>query len=182
MALASDTLLVAVVLGGFSVLLWAGSLWILFRQQRELWRFESTTGEVVTADVGPAAPPWYSKWLASSAEGATGEHVSNVARTEHQHGDVPVVEYEYTVAGETYTSDTIWPAGIEPVSDRLLSGVSNFAQRVVSRYVVGDEVTVYYDPDDPAVAFLCRDRNIVGPMALVVVGTLPVAYVTQLLA
>lgn len=182
MAVATDTLLVAAVLGGIGVALWGASLWVFLRQQRELRRFESTTGEIVTATVGPASPPWYSRWLASSGGGATGEHVPDATRTEHQHGDVPDVEYEYTVAGESYTSDTIWPAGIEPVSDRLLSGVDNFARRVVSRYVVGDEVTVYYDPDDPAVAFLRRDRNVVGPMALLVVGMLPIAYVTQLLA
>lgn len=182
MAVATDTLLVAAVLGSLGALLWGASLWIFLRQQRELRRFESTTGEVVTAELGPASPPWYSRLLATSAEDATVDHVSGVARTEHQRGDVPVVEYEYAVAGETYTSDTLWPAGIEPVSDRLLSGPDNFARQVVSRYVAGDEVTVYYDPDEPDVAFLRRDRNVVGPMALLIVGMLPVAYVTQVLA
>jgi hypothetical protein len=182
MAVPAEPLLVAVVLGGIGVLLWAGSLWILLRQQRELWRFASSTGKIVTAEVRLAPPPWYNRLLGASQADSSDESVSGVARSDHQHGDVPIVEYEYTVAGETYTSDTIWPAGIEPVSDRLLSGVGNFPQRVVSRYVVGDEVTVHYDPDDPGVAFLRRDRNVAGAMALLVVGTLPVAAVVQVLA
>ena len=59
----------------------------------------------------------------------------------------PRVVYEYSVAGETYTSGRI------TVADGS-SSRANGAQEKVAQYPLGTEVAVHYDPDLPTEALL----------------------------
>ncbi len=58
------------------------------------------------------------------------------------------VLYQYVVGGTTYSSDTVFHSAVR------LSGNIQRARETVSRYPVGSEVRVYYDPDDPEAAVL----------------------------
>jgi hypothetical protein len=66
--------------------------------------------------------------------------------------NVPVVEYEFTVGARKYRGSRIG------IGDD--SGGAN-AEATLARYVVGHDVTVYYDPNDPRNCALERD----GPFA-----------------
>ncbi len=57
------------------------------------------------------------------------------------------ITFTYTVNNNLYSSDT-WRFGAWSSSD------DDHAREVVGRYPVGQEVTVYYDPDDPESAVL----------------------------
>jgi hypothetical protein len=154
--------LVVAVAGMVGTLLWLAGLWILTRQFRELWAFESTTGEVLDTDSVPAERGWWSGvGVAPSPDGEVTPHV----------------EYRYTVDGTHYTRDRLWPAGIEPVVESLLYGSNGFARQVLGQYVPGEAVTVHYDPENPGVSFLRADPNVGGAMALFVIGTAPLSYV-----
>lgn len=61
---------------------------------------------------------------------------------------IPKIEYEFTVAGTTYTSDSVYPGTDWDIQNR------NTAQSIVDRYVEGDVVEAYYDPDDPTETYL----------------------------
>jgi hypothetical protein len=61
----------------------------------------------------------------------------------------PAVTYEYEAAGKAYRGETILPGWIKNSGPRS-------AQRIVARYPKGAQVTVYYDPADPAKACLER--------------------------
>lgn len=63
----------------------------------------------------------------------------------------PHVVYEYTVAGMTYQGDQV-RVGDNAVAVRTDSE----AYQIVDRYPVGAEVTVYYDPANPAMSALER--------------------------
>lgn len=76
----------------------------------------------------------------------------------------PEIEYEYTVDGETYTSDSVWPG-------EDLSGTDEEKRRaVVDRYPEGETVEAYYDPEDPAVAFLENESRSTASITLIVFG------------
>lgn len=61
----------------------------------------------------------------------------------------PKIRYEYTVEGETYTNDNLYPG---PAT----SGSSNKdeQQEILRKYPEGESVEVYYDPNEPPVSFL----------------------------
>jgi hypothetical protein len=61
---------------------------------------------------------------------------------------VPKIEYEFTVAGQTYTSDSVYPGTDWDIQDR------NTAESLVDRYSQGDVVEAHYHPDDPTETFL----------------------------
>lgn len=65
-------------------------------------------------------------------------------------GYAPVVRYEYSYRGETYTSDQYSLVGGAPAGSR--STVSDF----LDQYTAGQTVTVYVDPQDPSNSFLTR--------------------------
>lgn len=65
--------------------------------------------------------------------------------------EVPVVIYAYQVDGRPYQSFRV-RAGDDTGGIR----VNGDASRTLERYPVGSNVTVYYDPDDPANAALER--------------------------
>ncbi len=62
----------------------------------------------------------------------------------------PSVEYEYQVAGQTYTGKRIAFGGTVATSN------PNQAAAQLDRYPVGGEVTVYYNPEKPSEAVLER--------------------------
>jgi len=68
----------------------------------------------------------------------------------------PAIRYRYTVDGETYTSDNVYPGQFV-----RWHGSESTAASVVERYTAGsdttasgDPVTIYYNPDDPGEAYL----------------------------
>lgn len=86
---------------------------------------------------------------------------------------IPKIEYEFTVAGTTYTSDSVYPGTDWDINNR------NTAQSIVDRYAEGDVVEAYYHPDNPTETFLedesVATRNLTamafsGFVALVGVG------------
>jgi hypothetical protein len=81
----------------------------------------------------------------------------------------PVVTYEYTVDGETYTSENVYPGQFN-----RWQGSSFSAQDVTNQYAPGDEVTVHYNPDSPGEAYLTNngwpDGWLFATAAITVVG------------
>jgi hypothetical protein len=75
--------------------------------------------------------------------------------------NVPAIEYEYTVAGETYTSDSVYPGQVRtPDRSKTLN--------VVTDHPEGERVEAYYDPANPAKAFLVDESAGSGVVATVV--------------
>lgn len=63
----------------------------------------------------------------------------------------PVIVYQYEVNGKTYQSQSI------RAGDKYLKvNVSWQAQETVDKYPIGKQVTVYYDPNNPAECALER--------------------------
>lgn len=75
---------------------------------------------------------------------------------------VPKIDYEFTVAGETYTSDSVYPGTDWDIQDRTT------AQSLVDRYSEGDVVEAYYDPDNPTDSFLENESVATKNLATVV--------------
>jgi hypothetical protein len=63
----------------------------------------------------------------------------------------PVVVYRYRVADREYTASRVTPLRESRGGD--------WARRVTSRYAIGGDYTAFYDPEDPAEAFLLRSRS-----------------------
>jgi len=82
----------------------------------------------------------------------------------------PKVRYRYEVDGETHTSTNVFPGGTPGRGDR------GWAEEITSDYGAGDEVTVYYDPDEPGEAYLVQKRSytkfafVVLPLVFVAIG------------
>lgn len=74
--------------------------------------------------------------------------------------NVPVIEYEYTVAGETYTSDSVYPG-------RVTTPNRSKTVNVVADHPEGETVEAYYDPADPTKAFLVNEPSGSGFFATV---------------
>lgn len=67
------------------------------------------------------------------------------------HSTYPVIVYQYQVNGKTYQSQTL------RAGDKYLKvNVSWQAQETVDKYPIGKQVTVYYDPNNPAECALER--------------------------
>jgi hypothetical protein len=64
----------------------------------------------------------------------------------------PVVTYAYTVDGETYTNDNVFPGGFT-----RWDGSREWAERIAGQYDPGDAVTVQYRPGHPDHAYLRND-------------------------
>jgi len=80
----------------------------------------------------------------------------------------PVVTYRYVVDGRTYVSSRTTPLNE--------SGGARWARRITSRFEPGAHYTAYYDPDEPANAFLVRDRS-AAPWAFVGIPLVPVLLI-----
>jgi hypothetical protein len=74
-----------------------------------------------------------------------------VRRVGQSRSEIPVVIYSYEVDGRPYQSHRV-RAGDETGQIKVIGDVSG----MLDRYPVGSNVTVYYDPDDPANAALER--------------------------
>jgi len=72
----------------------------------------------------------------------------------------PVVQYSYSVMGNQYTGSKIAFGANQ--FDR------NTAQNMVNRYIAGNPVSVYYDPNDPAKAVL--ETQAAGSKVFMIVG------------
>ena len=62
--------------------------------------------------------------------------------------ELPVVLYEYAVGGRIYSSDVIWPG------ERPREEATSDVEALLSKYFVGANVTVFYNPKRPRSAFL----------------------------
>ena len=82
------------------------------------------------------------KVLMSSVQWGSGSHSGT---------SYPVVVYHYTVNGQSYQSQTI-KAGDQYFNVRVMGQ----AQVTVARYPIGADVTVYYNPANPADSALER--------------------------
>lgn len=69
----------------------------------------------------------------------------------HSGSSYPVVVYQYSVNGQSYQSQTI-KAGEQYLNVRVMGQ----AQATVARYPIGANVTVYYNPANPAESALER--------------------------
>lgn len=65
----------------------------------------------------------------------------------------PEVEFEYEVQGTSHRSKRIQRSG------PILYGNRSWAEKTLNRYPVGEQVQVFYDPDDPASAVLERGTS-----------------------
>jgi hypothetical protein len=74
-----------------------------------------------------------------------------VQRTGHSRSEVPVVVYQYQVDGRPYVGSVV-KAGDQYFSVRFAGD----ARRTVERYPAGAQVTVFYNPADPAQSALER--------------------------
>jgi hypothetical protein len=74
-----------------------------------------------------------------------------VRRVGQSRSEIPVVIYSYQVDGRPYQSHRV-RAGDETGQIKVIGDASS----MLERYPVGSNVTVYYDPDDPANAALER--------------------------
>ncbi len=59
----------------------------------------------------------------------------------------PEVSYEYTVNGQTYQGNRFWP-------EKLQISHADKIQSTIAEYPVGSQVIVYYNPQNPADAYL----------------------------
>jgi len=80
----------------------------------------------------------------------------------------PVVVYRYRVNDREYTASRVTPLK-ESRSGR-------WARRVIGRYQVGSSYTAFYDPDDPAEAYLMRSRSVI-PWAFVAFSLVGMAFI-----
>jgi hypothetical protein len=82
----------------------------------------------------------------------------------------PDIEYEYTVDGETYTSDSVYPGRLGGTSDRSAN------QSIVDDHSAGDRIEAYYHPEDPARSFLVDKSStkqaVLGILAGIVLGSI----------
>jgi hypothetical protein len=74
--------------------------------------------------------------------------ISEGRNAEGQLTYAPNVSYRYEYEGTSYTSHSIFPGDINPVSDR------SEAEDIVARYETGEHVTAYVNQNDPSSAFL----------------------------
>lgn len=61
----------------------------------------------------------------------------------------PVVTYRYTVGGETYTTDNVFPGRFNRYKDSR-----SWAEGIISSYTVGQEIPVYYRGYNPSQAYI----------------------------
>ena len=80
----------------------------------------------------------------------------------------PVVVYRYRVGDRSYTASRVTPL--------KESRSGSWASRVAGRYAVGGTYTAYYDPENPADAYLLRSRSVI-PWAFVVFSVVGLAFI-----
>ena len=75
----------------------------------------------------------------------------------------PRVRYQYVVNGRTYTGDRIWTTN--------MGSTRGWARSIIDEFPPGSEVTVYYDPADPANALL-KPGNSTPAILMLLLGIL----------
>jgi len=80
----------------------------------------------------------------------------------------PVVVYRYRVGDRSYTASRVTPL--------RESRSGSWASRVAGRYEVGSTYTAYYDPENPADAYLLRSRSVL-PWAFVAFSVVGLAFI-----
>ena len=80
----------------------------------------------------------------------------------------PVVVYRYRVGDRSYTASRVTPL------EESRSG--SWASRVAGRYEVGSTYTAFYDPANPADAYLLRSRSVI-PWAFVAFSVVGLAFI-----
>jgi len=80
----------------------------------------------------------------------------------------PVVVYRYRVGDRSYTASRVTPL--------RESRSGSWARRVAGRYEVGSTYTAYYDPENPADAYLLRSRSVI-PWAFVAFSVVGLAFI-----
>jgi len=128
---------IGLLCGGFFVLVFVGAGGLLIYQSiRSRKKAESsqswpaTTGHITDAHV--------SHHTSTDSDGDTSDHYS------------PKVRYTYPVAGTTYEGDKIG------FGFQQSFGNASKAQAALTRYPVGGQISVFYDPNNPADAVLER--------------------------
>lgn len=98
------------------------------------------------------------KVLASSVESYRGR-ASGRPTTNYR----PAITYEYHVNGQKYV-------GLRYSQNPMGTGFQSAAQKIVDRYPPCADITVTYNADDPADAFLEKGLGIFGNKVLLIVG------------
>jgi len=80
----------------------------------------------------------------------------------------PVVVYRYRVRDREYTASRVTPL------EESRSG--GWARGVIGRYQVGSRYTAFFDPENPAEAFLMRSRSVL-PWAFIAFAVVAVAFI-----
>ena len=80
----------------------------------------------------------------------------------------PVVVYRYRVGDREFTASRV-----TPLKESRSGG---WARRVTTRYSVGGTYTAFYDPENPAEAFLMRSRSIL-PWAFIGIPLVGILFV-----
>ncbi len=80
----------------------------------------------------------------------------------------PMVNYTYEVDGEEHNNDNLEPGGRRGHSSR------SSAEEVLEDFEEGEEVTVYYNPENPGESFLIPTRFPLVPLIFFILGVLMV--------
>ncbi|MFQ3476327.1 DUF3592 domain-containing protein [Halonotius sp. F2-221B] len=80
---------------------------------------------------------------------------------------VPVVDYEYRTPTERRDGTTVYPGNSRFAKQ---FGTESAAETVVADYEPDTQTTVYYDPDEPAHAFLIAEPQTAQAITTVVIG------------
>ncbi len=83
----------------------------------------------------------------------------------------PIITYTYEVNGEKYTNQRIAPGGY--------ISYPGYARGILKRYPAGSQVTVYYDPDLPSVAFLSKRPVTMGYLTFFILGNLLIPFIVM---
>lgn len=85
----------------------------------------------------------------------------------------PVITYRYSVKGQTYESNRLY-IGRHAISHQMR------AKRIIEKYPVGSETSVYFDPENPKSA--CLQRKIDNPRFIRNFGIVLVGFGIMFLA
>lgn len=131
-----------------ALVLVSGGALVGLTQLRAVRAHQPTTGTVTAAQMDS-----YNSGVGARASGETTYYRPNVT-------------YEYTVDGETYTSENI------AFGKEIDTNSRDRATGVLSKFDTGSSVTVYYDPTNPADAYLIPRLDFFPAGGLVVSGLL----------
>lgn len=128
------------IIGGFIVGL--GYLWM--EQNEQIENFEATEATVLSSEVA--------------------ESERSGRPTSYR----PDINYQYPVDGQTYESSSVFP-GPGGESKNSSQDGKEWAEGIIADHPAGEQVTAYYDPEDPSRAFLLKNRSWGVLIALIVV-------------